>query len=124
MRKFLLFALFAVFLIATTGCAAVSGADEDTPPEITGLIFDVDGGRILVVKGIEDTRMSYDEWFEAGHRAAWFTVTDKTVIIRGGTEVSPEELEIGLKVQVWADGDMMESYPEQGGTRKILIMED
>jgi hypothetical protein len=124
MRKFLLFALLAVYLMAAAGCVAVSGADQDTPPEITGLIFDVDGSRILVVKGIENIDMPYDEWFEAGHRAAWFTVTGDTVIKSGGAAVSAENLEKGQKVQVWAVGPMAESYPEQGEAKIIIIVED
>jgi hypothetical protein len=123
MRKYIQFTLLVFLLTALAGCLAVSGADEDTPPEMTGLIFDIDGGRILVVAGIEDANISYDTWFEAGNRAAWFAVTGDTVIKRGGKTVSADQLEKGMKVQVWAVGPMAESYPEQGEAKKIVIVE-
>lgn len=123
MRKFLLFIMFAVLLTAA-GCAVVSGADEETTPEITGLIFAVDGNKILVVKGIENTDIAYDEWFEAGHRAIYFTITGSTEIRYSGKKVSMEKLEKGQKVQVWPVGHLMESYPEQGEARKVVVMED
>lgn len=119
MGKFLMLTLTVLFLLASSGCT-----DNGTPPEITGLIMDVEGGRILVVKDLEDAGTPYDEWFEAGNRAVWFTVTGNTVIRLSGKKVSPEELAKGQKIQVWAAGPLMESYPEQGEARQIVIMED
>lgn len=121
MHRFLWFTMFAVLLTAA-GCSVVLGSGENTPPEITGLIFSVDGNKILVVKGIENANIPYDEWFEAGHRAIYFTITGSTEIRYSGKKVSMEKLEKGQKVQVWAEGPLMESYPEQGEARKIVIM--
>jgi hypothetical protein len=121
MRKFLLLALSGLLLIAAAGCNVVSGTGDSSPPTISGLIFAVDGDRILVVEGIDSADIPYDVWFDAGNRAVFFTVTKDTVITGGGSKVSADKLQKGQKVQVWADGPLMKSYPEQGGAGKIVV---
>lgn len=123
MHKKLFLVLIAVLLVVAAGCSTATGADTDSPPDITGLIYSVDGNTILVVDGIEDVNIPFDEWFDHGYRAVWFTAMGDTVIEIDGEEVSFDALAKGQKVQVWAEGGLRESYPEQGTAKKILVIE-
>jgi hypothetical protein len=122
MKKNLAFILAAMLLVtvAAAGCSRSEGSGN---PDITGLIFAIEGDRILIVAGIEDVDTDYEDWFEAGNRAIYFAVTDKTVIEAGGEKGSFDILRLGQKVEAWADGPLAESYPEQGAAKRIVILE-
>ena len=65
----------------------------------------------------------YDEWFEAGKRAIWFSIDNKTKIeYTDGKRASISDLKEGQAVEVWTDGATMKSYPEQARARKIVII--
>lgn len=103
---------------------ALLSVNPQGAPFITGLIFDVEDGRVLVVNGIDSTDIPYDEWFKAGRQAIWLSVTGKTKIIDSrGNNAVPSELQKGRQVVCWVDGPVSESYPEQGGAAKIKLLE-
>lgn len=126
MKSRLFFALAAVVLvlaaIAAAGCSREAEGPE--PPAVTGIINAVEDNVILVVEGIEKGGLPAEEWMESGYRAVNFTVTGDCIIERDGETVSPDQLVVGLKVEVWADGPLAESYPEQGKAKRIVILED
>lgn len=121
MRTRLAFILVSMLLLTITAAGCYSSEDSKDP-DITGLIFSIEGNRVLIVSDIEDAAIDYDDWFMAGHRAIFFTVTDKSVIETGSEKGSFDDLVVGLRVEAWADGPLAESYPEQGTAKKIIIL--
>jgi len=117
-------AVLLVFGLFTAGCGQEQGEQIDSPDPISGLIYEIEGNVILIVGEISDVNIPREEWFEAGRRAVYFTVTDDTVIELGGETVSAERLSRGQKVEVFHEGFLAESYPEQGGALRIVIVED
>ena len=119
MKRVLLIMITALFLlpVALTGCRGPAG-----PPALEGLVFSIDGRQFLAVEGIEDAGVPYDEWFEDGNNAIFFTVTDKTRFVREGKKASFSDLEVGQKVRVWAEGGIMKSYPGQAGADRVEII--
>jgi len=108
-------------LIAAVAAAGCAPAESGTPPTIIGVVNSTEGDTILVVEGIDRPGVPQEEWF--GKRAINFTITGDTVIERDGKPVSPDDF-TGLKVEVWADGPIAESYPEQARAGRIVILED
>jgi uncharacterized protein with FMN-binding domain len=116
---------------ATTTSKSILKAIEDAlqkavNPEseaaITGLIFAVENGRILVVEGIESVEIAYDEWFQDGKHAIWLDITEKTLVTDiNGRSVESSVLEKGNTVAVWTEGGIQKSYPAQGIAAKIVI---
>jgi len=52
------------------------------------------------------------------------TIDEKTLIYKGEEEVTIEDLEEGLKVEIIFDGPVAESYPVQGVAERINIIEE
>lgn len=99
-------------------------AGGQSKPHITGLIYKAEGGRILVVEGIESADTDSDTWFNSGYPAIWLTLSAETVIVgQDGGEAGAFSLAVGKTVEAWVDGPVLESYPEQGGARKIVIID-
>ena len=126
MKKFI--GLFlAVLLVAgliTIGCGEDRAEPIDSPEPIGGLIYAIDGNVILVVGGISEVNVPREKWFEAGKRAVYFTVTGDTIIEHKGETISAERLARGQKVEVYHEGFLAESYPEQGGALRVVITDD
>ncbi len=108
-----------IFLISV-----VTGCSPKTPADITGLIYQMENGSILVVEGISDPTMPYEEWFEKGNYAIVFAVNDKTSIYAGTKKASINELKAGQKAEVWATGALAKSYPLQGTAKQVNILPD
>lgn len=119
----LLTALLAVVLMMT-GCGQDQGEPIDSPEPIGGLIYAIDGNGILVVGGINEVNIPREEWFEAGNRAVYFAISADTTVELKGNPVSAERLARGQKVDVFHEGFLAESYPEQGGALLIVIVDD
>ena len=116
-NKTVLLLTIALLLFFGVSCS------PESKPDITGIIFSMDGETILVVEGVElDT--SYDEWFEDGNLAISFTVDDKTIIKQGKENISIDDLNKGQMVKVWATGPLAKSYPLQGTARQITVIVD
>jgi len=113
--------LLIVLLILIAAVMAAGCSQAATEPDITGVVNAVEGDRILVVEGLERAGVPQEEWF--GKRAIFFTLTGDTVIERDGEPVTPDNF-TGLKVAVWADGAIAESYPEQAKAARVVILED
>ena len=113
-----------LFVLAFVAAAAVNGCTQaapDTPPDIAGLIYSVEGESFLVVEGIDTADIAYDQWFEKGNNAAAFTINRDTVLQKEGKEITFDQLEKGQQVQVWSTGGLMKSYPQQGTAKKVVI---
>jgi outer membrane lipoprotein-sorting protein len=118
MKKCIFIAIVLTVLLLVAGCGGSPQAEAD----ITGLIFSVDENRVLIVADIETVDMPYEEWFEQGNRAIWFTIGNKTKIqFADGKKATASDLKEGQKVEAWTDGATMKSYPEQAGAQKIVI---
>ena len=79
---------------------------------ITGTIYEMTAGRILVAEGIiEDENLSAPDNFTGN--AGWFTVPDSSVM---------ENLELGLMVEVWVSGPVLESYPAQAVADRVVVV--
>lgn len=76
---------------------------EDVDPEITGFVMDQDENKILVVTPMDD------ESTQEG-RAMWVSE-------------APEGLWVGKQVEVWVDGAIDESFPEQATADKVRELE-
>jgi hypothetical protein len=109
-----------VLSLAASGCTL---AEAPSPAYIEGLVHSVEGDRFLVVEGLEDPEIPYDEWSKKGLNAAWLTVTGETVIV----DEKGSQLEIGAicrggPVRVWVTGPVKESYPVQADAERVLIL--
>jgi hypothetical protein len=120
----LLTLLFALMLILP-GCGS-TGNDQGEIPEqvpISGKIYSISDNRILVVEGLEDVNIPQVSWFEQGKRAVYFAVTEETLISSNGNVVGMDQLARGQSVEVFHEGFLAESYPEQGQALQINIIE-
>lgn len=116
--KNILLSVLLLLVLALAGC----GRNQDAY-SFSGMVFAVEEGRVLVVADIETADIPYDEWFEAGKRAIWFSVDKKTAFRdTGGKKISFAGIETGQEVEVFFTGPVMESYPEQSKADKIVIM--
>jgi hypothetical protein len=116
MLKKITLAIIILLILVVTGCS------PKTPADITGLIYQMEDGSILVVEGISDPTMPYAEWFEKGNYAVVFAVNDKTSVYEGTKKSSIKELKTGQKVEVWATGGLAKSYPLQGTAKRVNIL--
>jgi hypothetical protein len=116
--KLFIFMAMLTVLVALCGCSPAQRWGE---PAITGLVHSAEGTAILVIEGLERPGLPQEEWY--GKRAIYFTLTGDTVIERDGETVTPDHF-TGLKVEVWADGPIAESYPEQAKAARVVILEE
>jgi hypothetical protein len=120
LKKILLLAVILLLAMALAGC----GGNQDAY-SFSGMVFAVEEGRVLVVADIENADIPYEEWFEAGKRAIWFSVDKKTAFRdAGGKKISYAGIEAGQEVEVFFTGPVMESYPEQTKADKIVILRE
>ena len=106
------------------GCGQNQGELIDSPEPISGLIYAIEGKTILIIGGINSVNIPREDWFEAGKRAVYFAITENTVVELKGNIVSLDRLARGQKVNVFHEGFLAESYPEQGGALRVVIVDD
>lgn len=123
MKKILILCLIMTFIVV--GCSATNNNLPDKPFDMTGLIYELDteNQRILVVSNIDNVDIPYEEWSEGGNSAAFFKITEKTIINFEDKNVDFSTLEEGQKVEVWHTGVLAESYPMQGEAVYIKIVD-
>jgi uncharacterized protein DUF3221 len=98
-------------LIFSAACAARTLGE----PSITGVVTNLQGGRILVEENPQET---------AGSEKASVRITEQTEIISAsGNKVSLSDLRTGDRVRVWFTGPVMESYPVQATAARIEILD-
>ncbi|RWZ58762.1 DUF3221 domain-containing protein [Halobacillus fulvus] len=102
--------MFISFLLLLSACGSaepsLSGeADSETQrsPDITGYVMDQQDDQILVVT-------PKDPASSGTMRAVW--VSD-----------AADDLWIGKQVEVWLDGPVQESFPEQGKAEQVAVLE-
>lgn len=112
-----------MFALFGTGCSAERGDLDQEPGQatISGTVYSIEDGRILVVDGIEDVNIPREKWFEQGKRAVYFTVDSETAFEHDGNQVDISFVARGQKVEVHHEGFLAESYPEQGRALKVVI---
>ncbi|MEW5785051.1 MAG: DUF3221 domain-containing protein [Bacillota bacterium] len=115
--------ILITLLITALAAAGCSQPESSTPPTITGIVNSAEQNVILVIEGLDRAGVPEGEWFESDKRAIYFTLTADTVVEMDGKPVSPDDF-TGLIVEVWADGAIAESYPEQAKAGRIVILED
>ncbi len=116
--------MLTLLVLMSVGC---KDSDDEPAAEISihsGLIYMIEDNRVLVVEGIESVNIPWNSWFEKGARAIMFSVTSDTIIGLNGEVVNAEFLERGQAVEVRYSGPIAESYPEQGGADKIIIIQE
>jgi len=115
--------LLLVLVLGGAGCSDPAEEPIDIPEQepISGTIYRFDNNRILVVGGITDANIPWTEWFEQGHRAVYFAVEDDTIVELKGDSVTVDNLARGQKVEVYHEGFLAESYPEQGKALRVVI---
>jgi hypothetical protein len=119
MKKLFVFPVLAALAAVVSGCTpTVAG-----PPDITGMIYSIEAESFLVVEGIDSADIPYEEWFEDGRNAIVFTVTGDTVLQKGKEVISFEQLDAGQTVEVWSTGVLLDSYPQQGTAKKVVVLE-
>ncbi len=121
--KLLVILLALLLFTALSGCAGNTAEEPETPGQdpVTGIIYLVEENRILVIGTLEDVNVPMDYWFERGYRAVYFAVEEDTVIETGDGQSTDEQLARGQKVEVYHEGFLAESYPEQGKALKVVI---
>ena len=103
--------------------SACSTSSAETDPDLVGWISDIqraegseNPGHLLISSPHNKTSDKF-----------MVTVTDKTVIaVKVGekeTQASFDVLDIGHQVEVWFSGPVMESYPAQVVTNKVVIVD-
>lgn len=105
-----------VLLVMLVGCTA-GIRPPASQPGVVGEIRERNGSRILVQGPLAPGATN--------PRLVWVTVTNKTKIAKaetkGSVEVTIDALKVGAKVEVWFDGGVRESYPEQADGLFILV---
>lgn len=100
------------------GAAPPSAAPNDEPATIIGQITQV-GERVLV----EEQPGQADQGSKI-----YFAFAEATeIFVQDGDQLraaNVADLQVGQRVQVWASGPMLESYPAQGGAAKIVVMSE
>jgi len=107
-------------LLAVMGCQNPAIL---VPPDMVGLVKDFQEGAdvyhcLVLVEEDADNNPQYG--------LAWIRVTESTILTRNGVKVEEAAcllLVTGMRVQVWFAGPVMESYPVQGYTRRIEIVD-
>jgi len=111
------------FILIVTGCSTEDN-DLDLEPgsePISGTVYSIENERILVVSDLDDVNIPRSEWFDQGKRAVYFTVDEDTVVELDGEQVETDLIARGQKVDVYHEGALAESYPEQGKAVKVVI---
>jgi len=106
----------------TTDPGAATGPSAATPqngipsenPSIRGVITAIDAsGRVRVEENPSE---------DFGSAKAVVRITaDTRVLNQSGSATKPEALSVGMRVMVWYDGPVAESYPVQAAARVIVI---
>lgn len=87
-------------------------------PEMTGKITAMDGNRVLIVNPdkLIGTEIRQPD-------AAWYSISSDADVVNNvtGGELTPDDLRIGNRVNVWSDGMMMTSYPGQTSALRLEV---
>ena len=125
MKKLVDLLIFIVILVMFFGAGCSINGDEPSQEPgqepISGTVYSIENGRILVVSGLEDVNIPWSVWFEEGYRAVYFAVEDDTVAELDGEKVDTSLIARGQKVDVYHEGFLAESYPEQGKALRVVI---
>lgn len=119
MKKVLILGLVLIFAVALVGCNNGEATDETIGirGEITEIYTSEDG---LIITGIlVEGEVQEDTMYDSGN----ITIDENTQIYMGEQEISPDQLDIGLMVEIVFEGPVAESYPVQGTAKKITIIE-
>lgn len=117
--------VFVLFLI-TAGCTAINNSQDknnQASEPFTGMIYELDAGKILVVSEINDANIPREAWFETGKPAIYFHLKDSTIIEFEGNEIPKDQLARGQVVKVWPDGLIAESYPAITAAARIIVVD-
>ncbi len=114
--------IFTTLCLLFIGCAKAGDDPVDEISRHTGLIYSIEENRILVVKDIESVNIPWSSWSEAGKRAIYFSISADTEVELDGKAVNSAILERGQTVEVWYSGGLAQSYPEQGGADKVIVI--
>ncbi|AST92364.1 DUF3221 domain-containing protein [Sutcliffiella cohnii] len=121
--KFFLFVscFFLLMACGTTNNGATNGgtgSDQDDPAQeeegvkdLTGHIVSIDGNRILVTGENAHNSVS----------ATWYTIDDNTLITLASGREPGIVLQVGMKVETWNTGIVLESFPSQASAVKIIV---
>ena len=119
MKKIVCLTIIFVVLLLLYGCAK-EGLSQSIGirGEIKEIYLSEDGTTIsgILVEGEVEEDTMYDY--------ASVTIDENTLIYKGEDEVTIEDLEEGLKVEIVFDGPVAESYPVQGVAERINIIEE
>lgn len=91
------------------------GTSKTTPTTqdkgFKGYVVKIDGDRILVVSpDVKDYSSTGGQ--KSSYSAIWF-------------DESPSNIDVGMKVEVWAEGGkVLESYPAQGKAERVSVISD
>ncbi len=112
-----------LFMLIVIGCSSEdNGLDHEPGSEpISGTVYSIENGSILVVSDLDDVNIPRSEWFEQGKRAVHFAVDEDTIAELDGEQVDTDLIARGQKVDVYHEGFLAESYPEQGKAVKVVI---
>ncbi len=117
--------IITIILIMFLGASCQVNDDEpyQEPGQepISGTVYSLENGRILVVSELEDVNIPRSVWFEQGYRAVSFAVEEDTVVELDGEQVDTGFIARGHKVDVYHEGFLAESYPEQGKALRVVI---
>lgn len=124
--KKILAVILAAALAGLLAACSTQNPGQETPPglpegtavsvrgEIASRSENMDGSVTILVEGKKEQDTEYD--------SASVTVTDKTKITKDGQDCTPGDLQVGVRVEVYMEGPVMESYPVQGGASAVAIL--
>jgi beta-N-acetylhexosaminidase len=122
MKKFSLIALSLILILSLVGCGQSALGKAKENPVIRGQITKITQNpegktATLLVEGQKEEDTQYDK--------ASVRVTSDTKIYKGDskTKLSMTDIKEGMKVEIYWDGPVAESYPVQMGANIIKILE-
>ena len=121
--NYILIITVILFMLLGAGCSVNGDEPKQEPGQepISGTVYSIEDGRILLISGLEDVNIPRSVWFEQGNRAVSFAVDEDTVVELDGEQVDTNYIARGQKVDVYHEGFLAESYPEQGKALRVVI---
>lgn len=111
-----IFVLLSFVVLFTIGCTAKDTIDND--PTFEGYILDVERGTVLVAYDITEEKYNQIKDQSLGEIGD----NDEYISLIYLNYDNTNNLEEGHKVNVWIDGGIDDSYPQQAGAKKIEVI--
>ncbi len=123
MKKYLI-VLIIVFLAIIGLLYFLNNSEEITKESyIVGQIHDISDNRVLIAEHSQGKNY-IGRIEDLQGNAIWLNLEDAKIFTETGEKIDFQELSIGLKVEAWVKGLILESYPAQGTGSQVIVLKE